>query len=59
MFDGWANKICVCLCMCVCVCVTGFWKTDRNVTLSLFHFIVPANGYTLTLSILSATTRLG
>ena len=23
--------------------VTGFWRTDQNVTLSLFHFIAPAN----------------
>ena len=31
--------------------VTGFWKTDRIVTLGLFHFIGPAiaNGYTCTL----------
>ena len=30
------------------VYVTGFWKTDRNVTLGLFHFIGPANAYTHT-----------
>ena len=38
--------------------VTGFWKTDRIVTLGLFHFIGPANGYTCTLHIHSAVTRL-
>ena len=33
--------------------VTGFWKTDQNliVTLGLIHFIGPANGYTRTLHI--------
>ena len=39
--------------------VTGFWKTDRIVTLGLFHFIGPANGYTCTQHIRSAFTRLG
>ena len=39
--------------------VTGFWKTDRNVTLGLFHFIGPANGYTHTLHIHTAIIRLG
>ena len=39
--------------------VTGFWKTDRNVTLGLFHFIGPANGYTHTLHIRTAIVRLG
>ena len=29
--------------------VAGFWKTDQIVTLGLFHFIGPANGYTCTL----------
>ena len=38
--------------------VTGFWKTDQNITLDLFHFIGPANAYTHTLSIHSAITRL-
>ena len=38
--------------------VTGFWKTDWNVILGLFHFISPANSYTHTLSIHSAITRL-
>ena len=27
--------------------MTGFWKTDRLITLGLFHFIGPVNGYTL------------
>ena len=39
--------------------VTGFWKTDRNVTLGLFHFIGPANAYTHTLHIRTAIIRLG
>ena len=39
--------------------MTGFWKTDQIVTLGLFHFIGPANGYTCTLHIHSAITRLG
>ena len=39
--------------------VTGFWKTDQIVTLGLFHFIGPANGYTCTLHIHGAITRLG
>ena len=37
--------------------VTGFWKTDQIVTLGLFHFIGPANGYTCTLHI--HITKLG
>ena len=41
------------------VFVTEFWKTDQIVTLGLFHFIGPANGYTRTLHIYSAITRLG
>ena len=43
----------------MCVCATGFWKTDRIVTLGIFHFIDPANGYTCTLHIHSAITRFG
>ena len=39
--------------------VIGFWKTDQIVTLGLFHFIGRANGYTCTLHIHSAITRLG
>ena len=45
--------VCVCACVraCVCAClrVTGFWKTNRNVTRGLFHFIGPANSYIPTL----------
>ena len=40
------------------VYVTGFWKTDRIVTLGLFHFIGPANGYTHTLHIHTVIIRL-
>ena len=36
--------------------VTGFWKTNQNITLGLF---VPANGYIHTLHINGAITRLG
>ena len=39
--------------------VTGFCKTDRIVTLGLFQFIGPANGYTCTLHMHSTITRLG
>ena len=39
--------------------VTGFWITNRIVTLGLFHFIGTANGHTHTLHIHSAITRLG
>ena len=39
--------------------VTGFLKIDRIVTLGLFHFIGPANGYTCTLHIHSAIIRFG
>ena len=39
--------------------VTGFWKTDQIVTLVLFHFIGPTNGYTRTPHIHSASIRLG
>ena len=53
------------ICMYVCMhayiytYVTGFWKTDQIVTLGLFHFIGPANGYAHTLHIHNAITRLG
>ena len=43
----------------IAIYVTGFWKTDRNVTLGLFHFIGPANTYTHTLHIRTAIIRLG
>ena len=39
--------------------VTGFWKTNRIVTLGLFHFIGLADGYSCTLHIHSAIARLG
>ena len=39
--------------------MTGFWKTDRNVTLGLFHFIGPANAYTHTMHIRTAIIQLG
>ena len=39
--------------------VTGFCKTDQIVTLGLFLFIGPANGYTCTLHIYSAIVRFG
>ena len=39
--------------------MTGFWKTDWIVTLRLFHFIGPSNGYICTLHIHSAITGLG
>ena len=39
--------------------VTGFWKANHIVTLGLFHFIGPANGYTCTLHIHSAIIRFG
>ena len=39
--------------------MTGFWITDQIVTLSLFHFIGPANGYTCKLQIQSAIIRFG
>ena len=38
--------------------VAGYWKTTQIVTLGLFHFIGPANRYTLVLPIHSANTRL-
>ena len=49
----------MCVCVCVYMCVTGFWKADWIATLGLIHFIGPANGYTSTLHIHSAITRLG
>ena len=45
--------------VCTKAYVTGFWKTGQIVTLGLFHFIGPANGYTCTLHMHSAITRLG
>ena len=37
--------------------MTGYWKTDRNVTLGLLHFIAPANS-THTLSVHCYIKRL-
>ena len=39
------------------VYVTGFWKTDQNVTLCQFHFIGPANSHTHTPSMHCCNTR--
>ena len=39
--------------------VTGFWNTNQIVTLGLFQFIGPVNGYTCTVHIHSTITRLG
>ena len=59
----WASLYNIMLCIYVTpmyiIYVTGFWKTDRIVTLGLFHFIGPANGYTHTLHIHTAIIRLG
>ena len=33
-----------------CTYVTGYWKTDHNVTLGQLHFIGPANSHTHALS---------
>ena len=38
---------------------TGFWNTDQIVTIGLFHFIGPTNGYTRTLHSHSASISLG
>ena len=38
--------------------MTGFWKTDRNVTLGQLHFLRPANSHTYTLSMHCCNTRL-
>ena len=39
--------------------MTGFWKTDQNVTLGLFHFIGQTNDYIRTLHIHSVSITLG
>ena len=39
--------------------MTGFCKTDQIVTLGLFHFTGPANGYTCTLHIHGDIIMLG
>ena len=38
--------------------VTGYWKTDCNVTLGQLHFIVPANSHTHALSMHCCITGL-
>ena len=38
--------------------VTGFWKTDHNVTLGQLHFLGPANSHAHTLSMHCCNTRL-
>ena len=38
--------------------VTGFWKTNQNVTLGQLHFFGPANSHTHTLSMHCCNTRL-
>ena len=40
------------------VYVTGFWKTDQNITLGQLHFLGPANSHTHTLSMHCCNTRL-
>ena len=39
-------------CLVATTYVTGYWKTDHNVTLGQLHFIGPANSHTHALSIL-------
>ena len=38
--------------------VTGYWKTDHNVTLGQLHFIGPANSHTHALSMHCCITGL-
>ena len=38
--------------------VTGYWKTDQNITLGQLHFLGPANSHTHTLSMHCCNTRL-
>ena len=40
------------------MCVTGFWKTDHNVTLGQLYLLDPANSHTHTLSMHCCNTRL-
>ena len=37
--------------VCSIAYVTGYWRTDHNVTLGQLHFIGPANSHTHTLAI--------
>ena len=51
-----------CLCLLVAdikyIYVTGYWKTDHNVTLGQLHFIGPANSHTHALSMHCCITGL-
>ena len=40
------------------VIVTGYWKTNHNVTQDKVHFIVPANSHTHALPMHSVFARL-
>ena len=42
----------------ICQYVTGYWKTDHNVTLGQLHFIGPANSHTHALSMHCCFTGL-
>ena len=42
----------------ICMCVTGYWKTNQNVTLGLFHFVGPGNRHTHTLPVHCCINRL-
>ena len=44
---GWYSVACM---QAKSTYVTGYWKTDHNVTLGRLHFIGPANGHTHPLS---------
>ena len=41
------------------VYVTGYWKTDHNITLGQLHFIGPANSHTHALFMHCCITGLG
>ena len=45
-------------CLLVMIRKSRFWKADQIVTLGLFYFIGPVNGYTCTLHIHSVITGL-
>ena len=59
LFAGRLSIVLALLVDAATIYVTGFWKTNQIVTLSLFHFIGPTNGYTRTLHIHSASIRFG
>ena len=42
----------------ISIYVTGYWKTDHNVTLGQLHFIGPANSHTHALSMHCCITGL-